>query len=79
MDGDPESLESGIQLDFDLARLELVEARRALLAHDSPATRQRVEDCRARLDRVLDMWNDVLEASAWNPPAATSTTAGRRP
>jgi hypothetical protein len=60
MDGDPESLEDGIQLDFDLARLELADARRALLADDSPSTRRRVDECRARLDGVLDMWNDVL-------------------
>ena len=79
MDGDPESLEGSIQLDFDLARLDLAEARRAWLGHDSPATRRRVDECRARLDRVLDMWNDVLVASAWSPPAAAPATGARRP
>ncbi|NYJ08773.1 hypothetical protein [Petropleomorpha daqingensis] len=66
MDGDPESLEDGIQLEFDLARLELADARRAFLADDSPASRQRVDECRARLDRILDMWNDVLVTTAWS-------------
>lgn len=64
MDGDLESLEDSIQLDFDLARLELAEARRARQAADTAATRQRLDECRARLDSILDMWNDVLLTSA---------------
>jgi hypothetical protein len=58
------SLEDGIQLDFDLARLELAEAQRAARADDSPAARLRVAACRSRVDDILDMWNDVLLTSA---------------
>jgi hypothetical protein len=64
VDGDAESLEDSIQLDFDLARLELADARRALQAEDTPAARRRVVECRARVDSILDMWNDVLLTSA---------------
>ncbi len=63
MDGGSESLEGSIHLDFDLARLELAEARRVRLADDTPASRQRMAECRAQLDRILDMWNDVLLTS----------------
>jgi hypothetical protein len=64
MHEDDGSLEESIQLDFDLARLELAEARRALQDVDSPAARLRVAACRARVDDILDMWNDVLLTSA---------------
>ena len=64
MDGDDASLENSIQLDFDLARVELADALRAVEAHDTPAARLRVAACRARVDDILDMWNDVLLTSA---------------
>jgi hypothetical protein len=52
-----------LHLEFDLARLELVEARRAQQLKDTPAARLRVAECRNRVDRVLDMWNDALPAA----------------
>ncbi|WP_448628124.1 hypothetical protein [Geodermatophilus sp. URMC 64] len=61
---DDVSLEDSIQLDFDLARLELAEAQRAARADDTPTARLRVAACRARVDDILDMWNDVLLTSA---------------
>ena len=54
------SLPAGLRVDFDLARLELAEARASRAANDTPAARAWVEQCRARLDRILDMW---LEAA----------------
>ena len=64
MDGDADSLEDSIQLDFDLARVELAAARRALQVENTPGARRRVAECRARVDSILDMWNDVLLTSA---------------
>jgi hypothetical protein len=64
MDGDKASLEDSIQLDFDLARVELADARRAARSDDSPAALARVAACRALVDDILDMWNDVLLTSA---------------
>jgi len=53
-------LETRITVDLELARLELGEARRAQQAKDTPAARQRVVDVRARVDGLLDMWNQLL-------------------
>ncbi|MGY1605039.1 hypothetical protein [Geodermatophilus sp. SYSU D00815] len=64
MDGDPDSLEETLHLDFALARLELTEAVRELRTADTADSRRRVDECRARVDDVLDMWNDVLLTSA---------------
>jgi hypothetical protein len=64
MDGEPESLEGSIQLDFDLARVELAQARRACETECTESTRRHLGECRARVDRILDMWNDVLPTSA---------------
>jgi hypothetical protein len=83
MDDDTDSLEDGIQLDFDLACLELTEARQAQVTDDTPAARRRVRECRARVDTILDMWNDVLSGcrrtagTRGSPPR--HLTAGRRP
>jgi hypothetical protein len=63
MDGDPEGLEDNIQLDFGFARLELAEARRACELDGTETARQHLGTCLARLDSVLDMWNDVLLTS----------------
>jgi hypothetical protein len=49
-----------LHLEFDLARLELVEARAAQEQKDTPAARLRVAECRSRVDSVLDRWNDVV-------------------
>ena len=50
----------GLHVEFDLARLELVEARRAQEQKDTPPARLRLAECRSRVDRVLDRWNDVV-------------------
>lgn len=52
-----------LHVEFDLARLELVEARRAQEQKDTPAARLRLAKCRSRVDRVLDRWNDVVPAA----------------
>jgi hypothetical protein len=64
MDVLSDSLEDSIQLDFDLARADLAAARRAQQAQDSSSARRQVNECRATVDRILDMWNDVLLTSA---------------
>ncbi len=51
-----------LQVEFDLGRLELVAARRAQEERDTPAARLRLTECRSRVDRVLDRWNDVVLA-----------------
>jgi hypothetical protein len=55
--------EDRLHLEFDAARRELVEARRAQEQKDTPDARRRVAECRTRLDTVLDMWNDAVPAS----------------
>lgn len=64
MDALASSLANSIQYDFDSARLELVAARREQQTKDTPAARRRVAERQAQMDRILDMWNDVLLASA---------------
>ncbi len=44
-------------VEFELARLDLAAATTALRRKDTPATREEVADCRARIDRILDSWN----------------------
>ena len=53
------SIEEGIQLDLDLARLQLAEARQAQEDDDTPSARRRVEQARALADGLLDMWNEA--------------------
>jgi hypothetical protein len=57
------SPEESLRLDFDLACLTLAAARRDQLAKDTPAARQQVAECHARVDRVLDTWNDAVRTS----------------
>lgn len=59
MDTVSDTLPDSLRVDFDLARLELAEARASRATKDTPAARAWVEQCRARLDRILDM---ALEA-----------------
>ena len=54
------SLEDSLQFDFRMARTELAEARTEQQAEDTAATRRQVAECWTHMDRVLDMWNDVL-------------------
>jgi hypothetical protein len=49
-----------LHLEFDAARRELVEARRAQEHKDTPDARRRVAKCRTRLDTVLDMGNEPV-------------------
>jgi hypothetical protein len=57
------SIEDGIQLDLDLARLLLAEARRAQQDDDTPSARRRVAEVRALADGLLDMWNEASPTS----------------
>ena len=52
-DGAPDVL----LVEFELARLDLAAATAALRHNDTPAAREEVADCRARIDRILDSWN----------------------
>jgi hypothetical protein len=56
------SIEDGIQLDLDLARLQLAEARRGQRDDDTPAARRRVDEARTLADGLLDMWNEASPA-----------------
>jgi hypothetical protein len=47
-------------VEFQLARLDLAEATAAQRRKDTPAARDEVADRRARIDRILDTWNDGL-------------------
>jgi hypothetical protein len=58
-----------IRVDFGLARLELLQAQAALRWRDTPATRGHVEQCRERVDAVLDEWNEVVRRSGRGLPA----------
>jgi hypothetical protein len=53
------SIEEGIQLDLDLARLQLAEARRAQQDDDTPSARHRIDVARDLADGLLDMWNEA--------------------
>jgi hypothetical protein len=64
MDVPAESLEDRLQYDFDAARRNLGCARREQQAKDTPAARRRVAERQAEVDRILDMWNDVLLTTA---------------
>jgi hypothetical protein len=52
-----DTLRGSLRLEFDLARLDLAQARQAQRAKDTPAVRARLDECRARLDHILDDWN----------------------
>jgi hypothetical protein len=56
------SIEDGIQLDLDLARLQLAEARRWQRDDDTAAARRRVDEARTLADGLLDMWNEASPA-----------------
>jgi hypothetical protein len=57
------SIEDGIQVDLDLARLDLAEARRAQEDENTPSARRRVAAARALTDGLLDMWNEASPTS----------------
>jgi hypothetical protein len=52
-DGAPDVL----LVEFEVARRKLAAATAALRHKDTPAARGEVEDCRARIDSILDSWN----------------------
>jgi hypothetical protein len=56
-------IEDGIQLDLDLARLQLAEARRAQRDDDTPSARRRLAEALAFADGLLDMWNEASPGS----------------
>ncbi|HEX2075821.1 MAG TPA: hypothetical protein VHF92_18750 [Geodermatophilus sp.] len=51
-----DSVRDELALDFDRVRLELLEARLLQREKDTPAHRNAVADCSARLDAVLDRY-----------------------
>jgi hypothetical protein len=57
-------IEDGIQLDLDLARLQLAEARRAQRDDDTPSARRRLAEALAFADGLLDMWNEAAPGSS---------------
>ena len=56
---DADSLTGSIRTDFDEACAQLREARLGWARKDTPAARIRVRAALARVDAVLDMWNDT--------------------
>ncbi len=46
-----------IHVEFELACLDLAQAKAAQRTKDTPAARARVAACRDRLDAILDEWN----------------------
>ena len=52
-----DSVLDSIHLEFELACLDLAEARRVQRSKDSLAARARVTACREKVDALLDMWN----------------------
>lgn len=53
-----DSFSDSIRLDFQMACLELARAERAERARSTPATQAWVQQCRDRVDAILDMWNE---------------------
>jgi hypothetical protein len=51
------SVEDALQSDFALACLDLAGAKQAQRAKDTPAARDRVDECVRRVDAILDMSN----------------------
>ena len=51
------SLDDSILLDFRTACVDLAEAKRAMRAKDTAATRARVLRCAAAVDAILDLGN----------------------
>ncbi len=49
-------------VEFELARMDLAAATAALRRKDTPAAREEVADCRARIDTILDSWNAGVRA-----------------
>jgi hypothetical protein len=59
-----------ISLDFDMACADLTQAKRAVRAKDTPAARERVGRCAARVDAILDMSNDRSNDTSTTPARA---------
>jgi hypothetical protein len=51
-------LTESIRPEFDEARRDLIQARLDQRRKDTPAARARVEYCLARMDLLLDLWNE---------------------
>jgi len=54
-----DSFEDSVRFDFQQACLELAEAERALRLRNDATTQARLDRCRARVDQILDMWNEA--------------------
>jgi hypothetical protein len=53
-----------LEIDFDLVRVRLIEARLRQQAKDTPANRAAVAEYRTRMDTVLDLLLELGEAGA---------------
>ena len=54
-----EDLPEELAVDFAKTRDRLIQAREQLQRSDTPGNRSVVEECRAQIDRVLDMYIDL--------------------
>ncbi|MGY1739605.1 MULTISPECIES: hypothetical protein [unclassified Blastococcus] len=53
------SIDERLRTDLVAARQRLLAARSVQRTADTPASRSAVEECLARLDRLLDLWNEM--------------------
>jgi hypothetical protein len=58
-----DDLREALAADFATARLELVEARRRRREKDTPENRSLVASCQTQLDRLLDMYLDMVRGA----------------
>jgi hypothetical protein len=54
-----DDLPSVLGVDFTLARVALLEARLRQALKDTPSNREAVDEARARIDALLDMYMDA--------------------
>ena len=59
-----DDLAESIRLDILQAFTDLRAAEEASRMRDDPAARARLRTCRATIDGILDMWNDVARSPA---------------
>jgi hypothetical protein len=69
-------LRTELDLDFTRARVALQEARHSCAAKDTPASRAAVEQCRAWIDAVLDLYLDMVGTHTVGTDAVGTSTVG---
>jgi hypothetical protein len=58
-----DDLREDLVVDFARTRKDLIEARLRHQEKDTPDNRSTVAECKARIDRVLDMYIDVVHGA----------------